>query len=212
MKRLIIMAAGGCGREVLQWALDCNEKTPRWDFFGFLDYDKHILDGKNTVAKIIGNDEDYEIQENDEFVCAVGNGALREKIIDKMEKRGAHFIDLVHPTAVVARSAVLEGGVIVYPYSLITADTSVGKGCIINMNCSIAHDVKMGAYCNISPNCDISGMCTIGRNVFMGVGSHIIPSIKVGDNAFICAGSVVMTKVAAGAKMIGNPAKRVRAW
>lgn len=212
MKRLIIMAAGGCGREVLQWALDINEKTPRWDFFGFLDYDEHMLDGKNSVAQIVGNDDSYEIQDNDEFICAVGNGSIRERIINKMEERGARFINLIHPTAIVARSAELGGGVVVYPYSLITADAYVGKGCIINMNCSIAHDVKMSDYCTISPNCDIAGMCTIGKHVFMGVGAHIIPSMTVEDDAYICAGSIVMTKVKAGAKVIGNPAKRIRGW
>lgn len=212
MNRLIIMAASGCGREVLQWALDINEKTPRWDFFGFLDYDEHILDGKDCVAKVVGNDDNYEIKENDEFICAVGNSALREKIINRMEARGAKFINLVHPTAIVARSASLGGGVVVYPNTLITADAKIGKGCIINMNCSIAHDVNMGEYCTISPNCNITGMCTIGEHVFMGVGVQIIPAMKVENGAYICAGSVVMTKVNEGARIIGNPAKRIKGW
>lgn len=212
MKRLIIMAAGGCGREILQWALDMNEKVPRWDFFGFLDYDEHILDGKNSVAAIIGNDDNYEICDNDEFICAVGNGTLREKIINKMEGRGAKFINLIHPTAIIARSVKLGGGVVVYPYSLITADTTIGKGCMINMNCSVAHDVEMGEYCTISPNCNITGMCRIGKHVFMGTGVQIIPAMKVEDGAYICAGSVVMTRVKEGTKVIGNPAKRIRGW
>ena len=212
MYRLIILAAGGCGREVLQWAMDINEKTHRWCFFGFLDYDEHMLEGKTAVAEIIGNDDNYEIQENDEFICAVGDGVLREKIINRMKARGAKFINLIHPTAIVARSATLGEGVVVYPYALITADTKIGNGCIINMNCSIGHDVDMGDYCTISPNCNITGKCIIGKHVFMGVGVQIIQSMKVENDAYICAGSVVMTKIKEGAKVIGNPAKRIRAW
>lgn len=111
MKRLIILGAGGCGREVLQWALDMNEKMHRWDFMGFLEKDKGALDGKNSSAEIIGNDDDYEIHENDEFICTVGNSVLREKIINKMERRGAKFINLIHPTSIIAHSVKLgEGG------------------------------------------------------------------------------------------------------
>lgn len=207
MKRLIIIGAGGCGREVLQWAMDINDKTPRWDFFGFLDYDEHALDDKDCPAAIIGNDDTYLIQEDDEFICAIGDGALREKIMTRMQQRGAQFIHLIHPTAVVARSASLGDGVIVYPYASITTDTTIGKGCIINMNSYIAHDVTMGAFCTISPNCTITGACNIEDHVFIGVGAHVIPSIYIGNHAFICAGSIVLSDVKEYTKVIGNPAK-----
>ena len=209
MKRLIIMGAGGCGREILQLALDINEKTPRWSFFGFLDYDIDALKGKESVAEIIGNDDNYDIQASDEFVCAVGNGSLRKKIMEKMEGRGAKFISLLHPAAIISRSAKLGEGVVIYPYSQITADTSIGKGCLINMNCTIGHDVTVGEFCTVSPGCNITGMCRIGSNVFMGVGTQIVPSVRIEDNAYLCAGSVVMMKVRAGQKVMGNPAKQV---
>lgn len=212
MKQLIILGAGGCGREVLQIALNINQISDRWDKFAFLDYNEHILDNKNCIAKVIGNDDNYCIQENDEFVCAIGNSRIREKTMIKMEQKGAEFINLIHPTAVIADSAVLSTGIIVYPYSIITADTSVGKGCIINMNCTIAHDSTIGDFCTISPSCDITGSCTIGNHVFMGVGAHIIPSITIGDSAFICAGSTVMTKVKSDRKVLGNPAKVMQGW
>ena len=212
MKQLIIMGAGGCGREVLQIALNINQLCNRWDNIAFLDYDEHILDNKKCSAKVIGNDDNYSIQENDEFVCAIGNSKIREKTMAKMEQKGAKFINLIHPTAVIADSAVLSTGIIVYPYSIITADTYIGKGCIINMNCTIAHDITIGDFSTISPSCDITGHCTIGKHVFMGVGARIIPSITIGDNAFIGAGSIVMTKVKADRKVLGNPAKVIQGW
>jgi sugar O-acyltransferase (sialic acid O-acetyltransferase NeuD family) len=212
MKRLLILGAGGCGRETLQWAVDLNKTKKRWDEFAFLDYDETMLDGKKCPAKIIGNDDDYNIRPEDEFICAIGSGELRKKIIEKMEKRGAHFITLIHPTAQVADSAKIAEGAILYPYSIVTADVVIGKGCIINMHSSVTHDVRLGDYCTISPNCHIMGACEIGKNVFIGVGSSLIPGIRVGDNAYICAGSTVMTRVKADTRVIGNPAKRVKTW
>jgi len=207
------MGAGGCGREVLQWAKDINSIKKTWDEFAFLDYDTEMLDGKNCDAKIISNDDTYEIRNDDDFICAVGNGSLRKKIIEKMESRGAKFINLIHPTAEIADSVIFNGcGIVVYPHTIITANTVIGKGCIINMNCTIAHDVVMGEYCTISPACNITGICTLGNNVFMGVGSHIIPSITLGDNIFVCAGSTIMTNFKKECKVIGTPARKAQGW
>ena len=44
MKNLVIVAAGGCGREVLQWAKDINRIKSRWKIKGFLDDDLNALD------------------------------------------------------------------------------------------------------------------------------------------------------------------------
>lgn len=212
MKKLVIIGAGGCGREVLQIAVDVNRSLHKWDSFAFLDYDKSILKGKNCCADIEGDDDTYVISEEDEFVCAIGDGNLRKKLIEKYERKGAKFINLIHPTAIISDSAVLEKCIIVYPYVVVTSDVFIGKGTILNMKCVVGHDSNIGEYATISPGCNICGRCRIGNNVFMGCGANIIPNITIGDNAFICAGSVVMTKVKSEAKMIGNPAKRVKDW
>ncbi len=51
---------------------------------------------------------------------------------------------------------------------------------------------------------------TIGRNVWIGGGAILLPGITVGDDAVIGAGSVVTRDVAAGATVVGNPARPVR--
>lgn len=208
MKRLVILGAGACGREVLQWALDINNIKKKWDEFVFLDYNKDALLGKNTKACIVGNDEDYVIQREDEFICAVGNGKIRRRIIEKMEHKGAKFTTIIHPSAIVADSAIISNACIIYPNTNVTSDTIIGKGCIINPQCSIAHDVEIGNYCSFSPNCHIAGTCKIGNDVFLGVGSNVIPSIVIGDGAYVCAGSIVISDIEPNAKVFGYPAKR----
>lgn len=210
MKNLVIIAAGGCGREVLQWAKDINEKEKRWHIKGFIDDNLDALDGLKCDVSILATIDEYEIQPEDEFVCCIGNSQTRKLVAKKMKAKGAVFTTLIHPNAVVSDSCTLGEGVIIYPFALISDNAVIGDGCIINMHSSVAHDSALGEYCTISAHCDVTGMCKLGECVFMGTTSNMVPSNKIGNDVYICAGSTVMGSVRAGNKVLGNPAKIVK--
>ena len=209
MKNLVIIAAGGCGREVLQWAKDVNKVKTRWHIKGFLDDNLKALDGLKCDIKILSTVEDYVPDPDDEFVCCIGNSNVRKMVVEKLKAKGAVFATLVHPNAVIADSCTLGEGVIIYPYALISDNAVIGDQCIINMYSSVAHDSVLGEYCTISAHCDVTGMCTLGDRVFMGSTSQIVPGTRIGDDVYICAGSTVMTRVRDRKKVLGNPAKMV---
>ncbi len=209
MKKLILIGAGGCGREVLQWAKDVNKVEPRWEIKGFLDDNPNSIDGKICDVSVISSVDAYTIEEDDEFVCCIGNSAVRERIVKAMKEKGAHFTSVIHPTAVIADSCRLGESVIIYPFALISDNAVIGDGCIINMYSSVAHDSVLGEYCTISAHCDVTGVCALGNRVFMGTTSNMVPGTKIGDDVYICAGATVMTRVRSGKKMMGNPAKMV---
>lgn len=208
MNNLLIIGAGGCGREVLQWAKDINRTSMKWNIKGFLDDNPDALNGLRCDVTVVGSCNDYIPQADDEFVCCIGNSATRKRIIEEMEAKGAKFVNIVHPTSIVADSAVLGKATILYPYSIISDNAELGDGCIINMHSTVAHDSTLGEYCTISAHCDITGMCRLGDRVFMGSGARTVPSAKVGNDVFICAGSTVMSKIKDGLKVIGVPAKK----
>lgn len=209
MKNLVIIGAGGCGREVLQWAKDINELDPRWHIKGFIDDDLSALNGKKCSVNVLSKIDDYIIDPNDEFVCCIGNSMIRKSVIEKMEYKGATFVSIIHPKAIIADSCFLGKAIIIYPFALISDNTEIGDGCIINMHSSVAHDSVLGEYCTISAHCDVTGMCKLGNNVFMGSTAKIVPGQIIGNDAYICAGSTVMSKVRDGRKVLGNPAKIV---
>ena len=142
MKNLVIIAAGGCGREVLQWAKDINEKENRWNIKGFLDDNLNALIGLKCDVPILETIDDYEIQPDDEFICCIGNSNVRKMVVEKLRAKGAVFATLVHPNAVIADSCTLGEGVIIYPYALISDNAVIGNQCIINMYSSVAHDLR----------------------------------------------------------------------
>ncbi len=49
----------------------------------------------------------------------------------------------------------------------------------------------------------------IGQNVWIGGGAIILPGVTIGNDAIIGAGAVVTRNVDAGAKVAGNPAKKM---
>ena len=65
MKNLVIVAAGGCGREVLQWAKDINRIKSRWKIKGFLDDDLNALDGVKCDVSIVSKIDEYKIEQDD---------------------------------------------------------------------------------------------------------------------------------------------------
>lgn len=54
---------------------------------------------------------------------------------------------------------------------------------------------------------EIAYPVTIGVDVWVGGGAIIMPGVTIGDGAIIGAGSVVTKNVAAGATVVGNPAR-----
>lgn len=210
MKQLIIVGAGGCGREVLQWAKSVNRINPTWIIKGFLDDNSKALEHKQCSIKVIGTIEDYSIENNDVFICAIGSTEVREEVTMKLKKRGAEFTSIVHPTAIVADNAELGEGTILYPFAIVSDSVKLQEGCIVNMHSTIAHDSFVGAFTTISAFCDITGACIVGERVFLGTSAKIVPRTKVGNDAFLCAGSIVMNQVKEGDKVMGNPAKRFK--
>ncbi|MEJ6391713.1 sugar O-acetyltransferase [Gymnodinialimonas sp. 2305UL16-5] len=47
----------------------------------------------------------------------------------------------------------------------------------------------------------------IGADVWVGGGALILPGVQIGDGAIVGAGAVVTRDVAAGARVVGNPAR-----
>lgn len=210
MKNLLIIGAGGCGREVLQWAKDINRQKRRWNIKGFLDDAPDALTGKVCDVAVVAKIDEYPIESDDEFVCCIGNSGSRKAVVERLKAKGATFVTLIHPAAVIADSSVIGQHCIIYPFALISDNAALGDGCIINMYSSVAHDSTLGEYCTVSAHCDITGMCKLGNRVFMGTSSHMVPGSKIGNDAYICAGSTVLGRVRDGAKVFGNPAKPIK--
>lgn len=209
MNELIIVGAGGFGREVYNWSKQCPEYGKDWTIKGFLDDNANALDGYDYPVPILGPISDYQPQAGEVFAAGIGIVSAKKKICTELKSRGARFVTLVHPSAVLGGNVYIGEGSIVCPNVTITSDIRVGDFVLVNCNSCIGHDSTVGDWTTISALCDITGYCTIGDEVFLGSQVSVIPSRTVGKGALLGAGSVVIRDVKPGTTVIGVPAREL---
>ncbi len=124
--------------------------------------------------------------------------------------------------------SVGEGAVIRPPFHCDYGyNIHLGNDVFLNFNCVILDvvEVRIGNGTQIGPAAQIyaadhprgaeerrSGLefgrpVIIGENVWIGGGAIILPGVTIGDDAVVGAGSVVTRDIAAGATVMGNPAR-----
>ena len=208
MKELIIVGAGGCGREVLQWAKDINRVSKQWIIKGFIDDNLNALDKVNCSHQVIGTIRDWAPSNEEVFACGLGSPAIKLAVIELLKNKGAIFTSIIHSSSIIADNAIIGEGVVIYPNAFISCNTKIGSFVTLLMS-AVGHDAVIGDYATISAFCDITGYVNVGKSVFMGSHVTIIPNMVVGDGAYLGAGSVVVTPIKPNIKVMGNPARKM---
>jgi sugar O-acyltransferase (sialic acid O-acetyltransferase NeuD family) len=207
MKKLIIVGAGGFGREVLGYARDVQAKLMEWEIKGFVDDNPNALENVTCDIPIIGAIRDYQPQEEDFFVMAIGSPKQKLDVAQKLTKNGAKFISLIHPTA--RSNGTLGCGCVLSPFSFISCNVQIGDFVTINVYASIGHDSVIGDGCTLISYASVGGSATLGKGIFVGAHGCILNNAKIGDFATVAAGSVVIKSVKPGTTVIGVPAKKL---
>lgn len=212
MKKLIIVGAGGFGRETFNWAKDAEGAGSEWRIGGFLDSNPRALDNYQNYALILGNPVGYQPNPEDLFICAIGNTKQKLEICGHLKKIGAQFATFIHPTAIIGRNTTIGKGSIICPKVVLTTDVTIGSHVILNVYASVGHDAVIGDGCTINGHCDINGFARLGQGVFLGSHASVLPHATVGDFATVGAGSVALRHIKPGATVFGVPAIKIKGF
>ena len=207
-QRILIVGAGGFGREVLQWARDTwPDHAGR--IVGFLSSDEHVLDGFDGCPEIIGHPDAYRRVQGDYLLLAIGVPYVRRQVAESLLAVGATFLTLVHPTAIVAASARIGTGAILCPYSIASDACRVGRFVIMNYHTSLGHDASAGDFAVLSPYATLGGNAHIQEDVFLGLHASIGPGKTVGARSKVSANSCALANAVPGSLVYGVPGRVV---
>lgn len=209
MKRLLIVGAGGFGREVLSWCLQTNELGKEWEIGGFLDSNPDALGQHARAFGIIGDPSTYAPANNDLFAIAIGDPKTKLSVCNSLKKRGATFITVIHPTAVIGRDCRIGEGCVFCPGAVLTTNVTLGRFVILNVHATVGHDSVIGEGSTLSAHNDVTGNVVLGEGVFFGTHACVVPGTVVGDYAIVGAGSVVLKEVPAHSTVAGVPARQI---
>ncbi len=204
--RILIVGAGGFGREVLQWARDAwPEACDR--IAGFLSADAYVLDGCDCGIHIVGSPDTHRPVVGDAHLLAIGVPYARRRVAESLIARGAEFLTLVHPTAVLASSAQIGQGSIICPYSIVSDSARVGRFVAMNYHTSLGHDASAGDFAVLSPYATLGGNAHIEQDVFLGLHASVGPGKTVGARSKVSANSCVLTSAPSDSIVFGVPGR-----
>lgn len=200
-KNLIIIGASGHGKVVADMA-----NCLGYERISFLD------DNPSTQScmgfPVIGTLRDAGKYVDAEFIVAIGNATVRERIQREMTAAGLKITTLIHPKAVVSPRAKVGAGTVIMAGAVVNPDSIIGNGCIINTGASVDHDNNIGHFVHISVGSHLAGTVSVGTRSWIGAGAIVSNNITICSDCTIGAGAVVVRNIDSSGTYIGVPAKR----
>ena len=158
---------------------------------------------------MLGKTEDYVNYPDAKFVIAIGNGAVRQKVAERLQ--GVRWYTAIHPKAVVsAMDTAIGEGTVVMAGAVINPCAVIGKHCIINTGAGVDHDDRIGDYTHIAVGATLAGTVTVGSTVWIGAGAVVSNNISICDGCMIGAGAVVVRNIEETGTYVGVPARKIK--
>lgn len=148
MVKLIILGFGGYGRTVADVATQ-------------LGYEVTFLDDSFPECPL--SSFKTFISDDTNFIPAFGNNDFRLEWVEKIRVAGGRLATLIHPTAYISSTVLVNEGSVVLPYAIINTETVVERGCIINLGAIIDHGCVIEEGCHICLGAIVKGENRIER-------------------------------------------------
>lgn len=211
MKKLVIIGAGGLGREIIDTVKRINLQNPTYEILGFIDDNRELEGVKVNETVVLGNKEWLKaFSEIEEIyaVIAIANYTFKKEIVQFLGG-SVQWENIIDPSALISNYAKIGMGNIIQPFSVVGPNTEIGNHVVINLRTNIGHDACIEDFVSIMSTCDITGGVQIKEAAYIATSVAIVPGVTIGTEAFICAGAVVLKDVEDRTKVIGYPAKRI---
>lgn len=200
--KIAIVGAGGHGKVIA----DIAGKNGYTDIV-FLDDNAQgsFVSGYLVAGKVA----DASAHRDRDFVVAIGNAKIRQRIQDSLSAEGFHIVSLIHPNATVGSNVTIGEGTVVMAGAVLNPCCCIGKGCIINTCASVDHDCVVKDYVHIAVGAHIAGTVSIGERTWIGIGACVSNNLSVTGDCIVGAGAVVVSDLRVSGTYVGVPAKGI---
>lgn len=210
-KKVIIIGGEGNGGVIASCIEDNRMRFGdlEWEVAGFVnDYEKQVcgypvLGGTGDVQKLLENPEYYFMW----GIHMIGRNILTEKVFRKVNIPQERFATIIHKTAFIAESAVLEPGVFVMSNCYVGPQSRIGQCSLMMANSLIGHNTTVGPLCHFSVGSITSSYITIGTCSDVTLGAKVLEKRNIGNFAVAGAASLVTHDIPDYEIHVGTPAK-----
>jgi hypothetical protein len=211
---LVIVGAGGFGREVLDVVEAMNAAGADLEFVGYVDDSEASVPllerrGATYLGAVDQLADGSSIDQAAGFVIGIGAGDVRRRIDALVTASGRRPLVLVHPMATIGGDCRIGDGCILAAGARVTTNITLGRHTQLHVNSTIGHDSVLDDFVSVYPGATVSGNVHLGECVTIGTGANVLPGVTVGAGAFVGAGAVVTSDVAPGVTVVGAPARPV---
>lgn len=211
MQDIVIIGAGGFGREVKTIIDAVNKVEKTYDFIGY--YDDGIE--KGTIINnfpVLGNLQDLNATDKEiSVLLGVGDPTTKSKIVAMLSNEKINFPILIHPSVQISNDDVaISNGCIICGGTIITCNIKIGNFVTLNLMCTVGHDTIIDDFSSFMPSVNISGEVHIQEKVYVGTGAKIINQLTIGKSTIVGAGAVVSKSLPDYCTAVGIPAKPIK--
>lgn len=212
MNSVVIIGAGGSGREISQIFVDINKVSNTWNVVGYLDENQDLYGQILNGFPVLGSFDWLNKNMDNSLFCiiSVNSPIARKNIVKKLESIPIQYCNAIHPTVILWDSVEMGKDIVLQARSLLSVNTKIGNHVQLNTNSTVGHDAIISDYCTIGPRVDINGNDYIGEGVYIGSGATLIQEVSIGSWTTIGAGAVVTNHIGEQVVAVGVPARPIK--
>ncbi len=207
----VVLGGGGHSRVVIDALLTSGRAAP----YGILESDPTLWGTEVLGVRVLGGDDLLPILLKEgvrSFVVGVGGvhrsmQARRRGLFENALALGLSALIIVSPAAACSQWSTLGPGSVVLPGAIVNAGAVIGMNAIINSGAIVEHDCTIGDHVHIASGARLAGSVRVADGAFVGAGATVLQGLQIGRDAVVGAGAVVLESVAAGATVVGVPAR-----